>query len=147
MPALEVREEMTPPSLAGHRVIVRSGSPTEDTQATSNAGQLLSVAVHDPGSFGESLARVVAALPRDGRGEPLGAVFVQPLVEAEEAGVAFFDGFYFERTTSPGGNEGLTSGQARGEVVRGTLTRRRPLVGVAGGDPPPFPEGGASDRR
>ncbi len=37
--------------------------------------------------------------------------------------MAFFDGFYFERTTAPGGNEGLTSGQARGEVVRGTLIR------------------------
>jgi pyruvate,water dikinase len=112
---------MPPPSLIGRLVIVRSGSPTEDTQATSNAGQLLSVAVRDPGSFSEALARVVAALPQG-----QGAVFVQPLVEAEEAGVAFFDGFYFERTTTPGGNEGLTSGQARGEVVRGTLSRGDP---------------------
>lgn len=125
MPAAEAHGEM-PPSLKGRPVIVRSGSPTEDTQATSNAGQLLSLAVRDPGSFGESLARVVAALPQDGRREPQGAVFVQPLVEAEEAGVAFFDGFYFERTTAPGGNEGLTSGQARGEVARGTLARDDP---------------------
>jgi phosphohistidine swiveling domain-containing protein len=121
MHAVEVRGDMPPPSLSERPVIVRSGSPTEDTQATSNAGQLLSVAVRDPGSFGESLARVVSALPR-----AQGAVFVQPLIEAEEAGVAFFDGFYFERTTAPGGNEGLTSGQARGEVVRGTLTRDDP---------------------
>lgn len=124
MPAVEARGEMAPPpSLAGRPIIVRSGSPTEDTRVTSNAGQLLSVAVREPGSFSESLARVVAALPRDGRNEPLGAVFVQPLIEAEEAGVAFFDGFYFERTTAHGGNEGLTSGQARGEVVRGPLAR------------------------
>lgn len=112
-----------PPSLAGRPVIVRSGSPTEDTQATSNAGQLLSLAVREPGAFADSLARVVAALPRDDRGAPLGSVFVQPLVKAEEAGVAFFDGFYWERTTAPGGNEGLTSGLDRGEVIRGHLAR------------------------
>ncbi|HSK79238.1 MAG TPA: PEP-utilizing enzyme [Thermoanaerobaculia bacterium] len=106
-----------PPSLAGRPLIVRSGSPTEDTHATSNAGQLLSLAVTDPAAFPESLARVVAALSGDG------AVFVQPLVTAGEAGVAFFDGFYFERTTAPGGNEGLTSGLARGRVVRGSLSR------------------------
>ncbi|HSF43893.1 MAG TPA: PEP-utilizing enzyme [Thermoanaerobaculia bacterium] len=106
-----------PPSLAGRPLIVRSGSPTEDTHVTSNAGQLLSLAVTDPADFAESLARVVAALPGDG------AVFVQPLVTAEEAGVAFFDGFYFERTTAPGGNEGLTSGLARGRVVRGSFSR------------------------
>ncbi|HSS47719.1 MAG TPA: hypothetical protein VLX28_02120, partial [Thermoanaerobaculia bacterium] len=115
-----------PPSIAGRPVIVRSGSPAEDTQATSNAGQLLSLAVREPGAFVESLARVVAALSKDGRGAPLGAVFVQPLVKAEEAGVAFFDGFYWERTTAPGGNEGLTSGLARGEVVRGHLARDDP---------------------
>jgi phosphohistidine swiveling domain-containing protein len=115
-----------PPSLASQPVIVRSGSPTEDTQATSNAGQLLSLAVRETGDFAESLARVVAALPRGNRGAPLGAVFVQPLVTAEEAGVAFFDGFYWERTTAAGGNEGLTSGLDRGEVVRGHLARDDP---------------------
>jgi len=114
-----------PPSLAGRPVIVRSGSPTEDTQATSNAGQLLSLAVREPAAFAESLSRVVTALPCEG-GAPLGAVFVQPLVEAEEAGVAFFDGFYWERTTAPGGNESLTSGLARGEVARGHLARDDP---------------------
>ncbi|HKV08399.1 MAG TPA: PEP-utilizing enzyme, partial [Thermoanaerobaculia bacterium] len=35
----------------------------------------------------------------------------------------FFDGFYFERTTAPGSNEGLTSGLARGRVVRGPVAR------------------------
>jgi pyruvate,water dikinase len=123
LPALEAGSVTAPPpSLAGRPLIVRSGSPTEDTQATSNAGQLLSLAVRDPARFGESLARVVEALPREGGG----AVFVQTLVEAVEAGVAFFDGFYFERTLTPGGNEGLTAGLARGEVTRGHLMRGDP---------------------
>jgi rifampicin phosphotransferase len=127
LPASETAGTVAPPpSLAGQPVIVRSGSPTEDTQATSNAGQLLSLAVPDPAAFASSLARVVEALPRDERGVPRGAVFVQPLVEAEEAGVAFFDGFYWERTTAPQGNEGLTSGLARGEVTRGHLARDDP---------------------
>jgi len=125
--ASEAAGVTAPPSpLAGRSVIVRSGSPTEDTQATSNAGQLLSLAVREPSAFAESLARVVAALPRDDRGAPLGAVFVQPLVKAAEAGVAFFDGFYWERTTASGGNEGLTSGLDRGEVIRGHLSRDDP---------------------
>jgi pyruvate,water dikinase len=115
-----------PPSLAGRPLIVRSGSPTEDTFATSNAGQLLSLPVRDPAGFGDALGRVAAALPRDGRGRPLGAVFVQPLVEAEEAGVAFFGGFYWERTTAPGSNEGLTAGWERGRVERGHLQRDDP---------------------
>src|SRR5204862_6821921 len=93
-----------PPSLDGRPIIVRSGSHTEDTQATSNAGQLLSLAVSDPVDFAASFRRVVEVLTSGG------AVFVQPLVEAEEAGVAFFDGFYWERTTAAAGNEGLTSG-------------------------------------
>jgi pyruvate,water dikinase len=101
-------------------MIVRSGSPTEDTFATSNAGQLLSLPVREPEEFAEALARVAAALPRDG------AVFVQPLVEAVEAGVAFFDGFYWERTTAPGSNEGLTAGWERGRVERGHLQRDDP---------------------
>jgi pyruvate,water dikinase len=109
-----------PPSLAGRPVIVRSGSPLEDTQATSNAGQLLSLAVSDPADFAASLRRVVEVLTSGG------AVFVQPLVEAEEAGVAFFDGFYWERTTAPSGNEALTAGLDRGEVTRGHLQRDDP---------------------
>jgi len=112
-----------PPSLAGGPVIVRSGSPTEDTFATSNAGQLLSLPVRDPAAFGDALARVVAALPLDAAGRPLGAVFVQPLIAAIEAGVVFFDGFYWERTLAPGSNEGLTAGWERGRVERGHLQR------------------------
>lgn len=112
-----------PPEVARGPFILRSGSPTEDTLHTSNAGQLLSLAVREPGGYAQSLAEVVAALPTDEAGAPLGAVFAQPLVQAAEAGVAFFDGFYYERTVAAGGNEQLTSGQARGEVTRGNLAR------------------------
>jgi pyruvate,water dikinase len=112
-----------PPEIARAPFILRSGSPTEDTRHTSNAGQLLSLAVREPGHFEQSLADVIAALPKDGAGVPLGAVFAQPLVRAAEAGVAFFDGFHYERTIAAGGNERLTSGQARGEVTRGHLAR------------------------
>lgn len=126
LPAAAAGVTAPPPPLAGEPVIVRSGSPTEDTQATSNAGQLLSLAVPDPAAFASSLSRVVAALPRDNRAAPRGAVFVQPLVKAAESGVAFFDGFYWERTTATGGNEGLTSGLDRGEVARGHLARDDP---------------------
>ncbi len=126
MPAAEAaRLDAGAPPLEGP-AIVRSGSPTEDTQVSSNAGQLLSLVVRDSEEFSESLARVVSALPRDARGAPRGAVFVQPLIAAEAAGVAFFDGFYWERTLAAGGNEELTSGQARGEVTRGHLARQDP---------------------
>ncbi|HEY2738621.1 MAG TPA: hypothetical protein VGK45_09455, partial [Thermoanaerobaculia bacterium] len=121
--ALDPERMAPPPSLAGRPVIVRSGSPTEDTFATSNAGQLLSLPVRDPAAFGDALARVVAALPLDMAGRPLGAVFVQPLIAAIEAGVVFFDGFYWERTLAPGSNEGLTAGWERGRVERGHLQR------------------------
>src|SRR5262249_31811454 len=111
--------------LGGAPWIVRSGSPTEDTRVTSNAGQLLSVEVHAPGEFAEAVARVVAALPREAD-RPLGAVFVQPLVRAARAGVTFFDGFYYEETSEAGGNAALTSGLRRGEVRRGHVQRGDP---------------------
>ncbi|HEY1379980.1 MAG TPA: PEP-utilizing enzyme, partial [Gemmataceae bacterium] len=69
---------------------------------------------------------VADALPRDTAGRPCGYVFVQPVVRADEAGVAFFDGFYFERTAAAGGNFALTAGQARGRVERGQLRRDDP---------------------
>jgi rifampicin phosphotransferase len=112
-----------PPGIARGPFILRSGSPTEDTHETSNAGQLLSLVVREPGGLERSLEEVVAALPKDAAGAPLGAVFAQPLVKAAEAGVAFFDGFHYERTVAAGGNERLTAGQARGEVTRGHLAR------------------------
>lgn len=115
-----------PPELGNAPWIIRSGSPTEDTRETSNAGQLLSLPVRARDDFGPALGHVVAALPALADGTRRGFVFVQPLVAAEEAGVAFFDGFYYERTAARGSNEGLTSGQERGEVQRGHLSRREP---------------------
>lgn len=109
--------------------IVRSASPTEDTAATSNAGQLLSVVVEDAAKFAAAVARVVAALPREGEGKDgrrLGAVFVQPLVRAEVAGVSFFDGFYFEETWAVESNQALTAGHERGHVRRGHVQRGDP---------------------
>lgn len=112
-----------PKGLPAGPLIVRSGSPTEDTRETSNAGQLLSVVVEEWADFGDALARVVDALPKDTEGKPRGAVFVQPLVQAEEAGVCFFDGFYYERTAAADDNVALTAGLTRGNVTRGTLVR------------------------
>ncbi len=111
-----------PDALPAAPWIVRSGSPTEDTRVTSNAGQLLSLVVEGPEGFAAAVARVVAALPRrDGR--PLGVAFVQPLIRAETAGVTFFDGFYYEETRAAGSNEALTSGRERGDVRRGHVRR------------------------
>src|SRR3954454_3512163 len=98
----------------GFPCIIRSGSPSEDTAASSNAGRFLSLVVAEPEAFETSLADVIAALPRDPAGRVLGVVFVQPFIEAEEAGVSFFDGFYYEETSVPGGNQDLTAGRARG---------------------------------
>ncbi len=102
--------------------IVRSGSPTEDTHVTSNAGQLLSLVVRDPGEFSAAVRRVVEALPRK-NGKPLGVAFVQPHIEAEVAGVTFFDGFYYEETSTSKSNVDLTQGLARGNVRRAHLRR------------------------
>lgn len=106
--------------------IVRSASPTEDGDTGSEAGQFHSETVADPtdeASFRAVVDRVVASLPADDDGSPRGCVFVQPLRRPERGGVAFFDGYYFERTTAPGGNAELTSGLARGEVERGHVER------------------------
>jgi pyruvate,water dikinase len=102
-------------------LILRSASPTEDTHVTSNAGRFLSLVVEADTEYADALRRVVAALPRSLEGNRLGAVFVQPLVRGSEAGVAFFDGFYYERTWQGGLNTNLTGGLARGEVKRGHL--------------------------
>ncbi len=118
-----ILEQMPPPELpVALPVILRSGSPTEDGRTTSNAGQLLSLVVEAPSEYADALRRVVAALPCID-GKRLGAVFVQPLVRGEEAGVAFFDGFYYERTTAAALNSELTGGTARGNVKRGHLER------------------------
>ena len=104
-------------------LIVRSGSPTEDTLTTSNAGQLLSLKVADRADFTDAVRQVIAALPCDTQGRPMGVVFVQQYMQGKRAGVAFFDGFYYESTTASDGNQALTAGQARGEVRRGQIER------------------------
>lgn len=128
--ALDSGEDIAPPrQLAGQPLILRSGSPHEDTGMTSNAGQYLSLAVNPGDSFVDALKQVASALqvshtrsdehmPHKG-----GVIFAQPLISAISAGVAFFDGYYYERTASSGGNSGLTAGTDRGEVARGQLQR------------------------
>jgi len=96
--------------------MVRSASPNEDGDESSQAGRYPSIAVENPDRFAGAVGEVLA-------GTEGGAVFVQPLVRAERGGIAFFDGFYYEATTAPGGNQELTSGRARGEVERGHLQR------------------------
>jgi len=103
-------------------IIVRSASPSEDTGKTSSAGQFLSLVVREAAKFPQALADVITALPYH-EGNYQGAVFIQPLIDAETAGVTFFDGFYFEETSAAGSNQALTSGQERGEIVRGHLER------------------------
>lgn len=110
---------LTPPC------ILRSGSPTEDSVISSNAGRFLSSSVREAECFAVSLAAVIAALPAE-HGRRQGVVFAQPLIEADEAGVTFFDGFYFEETAAAGGNQALTSGRERGQVRRGHLMRGDP---------------------
>lgn len=112
-----------PPRLRSGPWMVRSASPTEDTENGSSAGQFLSLAVHAAEDFGGAVHEVCQALPHDRQGRPLGAVFVQPFVEAQEAGVVFFDGFYYERAKAPRRNQTVTNGHARGKVERGHLQR------------------------
>lgn len=108
-------------------LIVRSGSPTEDTAVTSNAGMFLSVEAHDAVSFARAVDQVVSALSKsDGRRE--GVVFLQPLVPARQAGITFFDGFYLEETVACQSNQALTSGRERGKVRRGHVVRGDPHI-------------------
>lgn len=124
-----------PDELGPGPFILRSGSPTEDKRTTSNAGQLLSLIVAERAAYADSLRRVIAVLPTGADGQRLGVVFLQPVVRGSEAGVAFCDGFYYERTRSHGAlNVSLTAGQARGEVTRALFQRGDPwsewLAGV-----------------
>ena len=102
--------------------IIRSGSPTEDTTLTSNAGRFLSLKVERAEDFRSALHQVALSLPVDYTGL-LGVVFVQPWIGAKTAGVTFFDGFYYEEASGHATNVGVTSGQERGEVRRGHLER------------------------
>jgi len=105
-----------PPAAFGPPWIVRSASPDEDTEETSNAGQRLSLGVERAEDFAAAVRDVAATAAG-------GAVFVQPLLAPERAGVAFFDAWWYERTEARGSNADLTSGRARGEVVRGHRER------------------------
>jgi pyruvate,water dikinase len=119
--ARELENRETQPPLP-FPLIVRSGSPTEDQQNTSNAGQFLSLPVVSDAKFAESVARVIEKLPLVG-GIRQGVVFVQPLLEGTRAGVTFFDGFYYEEAVASGSNQALTSGSDRGNVTRGHVER------------------------
>jgi phosphohistidine swiveling domain-containing protein len=107
--------------------IVRSASPSEDGHSTSNAGRFLSLNVQHPSEFAAAVTRVVASLPRNGH-KVVGAVFVQPLIHGEQAGVTFFDGFYYEEAISNGDNQALTAGGKRGLVRRGHIKRGEPRL-------------------
>ncbi len=119
-----------PFALAPGPVIVRSASPAEDTAQSTAAGRFESVAVRElgpdgrpaPAAFAAAVARVADSVLEAGAGY----LFVQALLTPERGGVAFFDGFYWERTTAPGGNLELTAGTARGNVERGHLDRDDP---------------------
>ncbi len=124
--ALPARFE-PPPSLRSKELIVRSVSPLEDRAEGSGAGRFesRSVAAGDRAGFAAAVEAVaeaqIAAAPQDP-----GALMVQPLLRPERGGVAFTDGFYWERSQAPGGNRGLTSGRERGQVERGGLLREDP---------------------
>lgn len=102
--------------------IVRSGSPTEDSATTSNAGQFLSLKVERSEDLADAIRQVAGSLPNV-NGKIQGAVFLQPWINAQNAGVTFFDGFYFEESSAEGSNVELTAGLARGQVRRGHLER------------------------
>jgi phosphohistidine swiveling domain-containing protein len=119
---LDASPRPEPPNGLGFPMILRSGSPTEDTAEHSNAGRFVSLVVRETSEFDRALSDVVSALPVVG-GQREGVVFAQPWVSSEEAGVTFFDGFYFEETRASGDNQALTSGLERGDVQRGHLQR------------------------
>ncbi|MEM8885288.1 MAG: PEP-utilizing enzyme [Planctomycetota bacterium] len=98
--------------------IVRSASPHEDQQGSSQAGRFHSEVVADAGALADAVQRVATSLGSAG-----GAVFVQPFLASERAGVVFSDGFYFERAESDHDNTALTAGAERGEVTRSHLDR------------------------
>ncbi|MEM1451680.1 MAG: PEP-utilizing enzyme [Planctomycetota bacterium] len=114
-------DRIDPPDAIPTPLIVRSAAEDEDTAATTAAGRYESVVVRAESEFEDACRRVAASMG------DRGAVFVQPLAEAHlgagRAGVAFFDGFHYERTEREGSNRDLTAGRERGEVVRADLVR------------------------
>ncbi|MEM8709567.1 MAG: PEP-utilizing enzyme [Planctomycetota bacterium] len=113
--------DVPPPAGMEAPWIVRSAAPDEDGKEGTAAGRYESVEVEERDGFSAAVARVVASMERAG-GEGA-AVFVQPLLRPEAAGVAFYDGFFYERSEAAGGNRGVTDGSQRGDVVRGDHVR------------------------
>ena len=113
--------EVAPPTAFGPPWIVRSAAPDEDGTDGTAAGKYESVEVTGASEFDAAVRAVVASM-ESARGEGA-AVFVQPLLQPEAGGVAFFDGFFFERSESPGGNRAITAGTDRGAVTRADLVR------------------------
>ncbi|MEO0652291.1 MAG: hypothetical protein AAFZ65_16575, partial [Planctomycetota bacterium] len=106
-----------PPEIGSGPWIVRSAAIDEDTHEGTAAGRYESVAV-------ERAADLPAAIDTVRRSfQGRGAVLLQPLLAPERGGVAFTDGFHFERTEAAGGNRSLTAGTERGDLVRGHLVR------------------------
>ncbi|QDV09545.1 Chondramide synthase cmdD [Planctomycetes bacterium Poly30] len=117
-------DQVSPPSAFGPPWIVRSAAPDEDGAEGTAAGRYESVEVMEPGAFQAAVSTVADSM-RDALGEGA-SVFVQPLLRPEAGGVAFFDGFFYERSESPGGNRAITAGEARGDVERADLVRGEP---------------------
>lgn len=106
-------------------LIVRSASPEEDTAEGTAAGRFETVVVRERDAFADAVVTVATSIGT-------GAVFVQPLAEevlgtGSRGGIAFFDGFYYERTEAPEHNRALTAGETRGDVERGSLERGEPF--------------------
>ncbi len=114
---------MLPPLAKNTSLMLRSGSPSEDQADTSNAGQFVSTIVQKSVDFAPAMKEVADALPKNHAGEPQGVVFAQPLIGAAQIGVAFYDGYYFERTLHKGRGEDITGGKTRGNVERGQWKR------------------------
>jgi pyruvate,water dikinase len=126
LPVADAPNAAWPEGFGNGPLIVRSGSPTEDSPTTSHAGQFLSLIAPARADFAEAVRRVAAVLPSGS------VVFVQPVAAGDEAGVVFFDGFYYERARTGSGdgqgalNVDLTAGRQRGEVTRGYCERDEP---------------------
>ncbi len=133
-----------PFSLAQYPLLVRCASPTAEIGTSSHSGRLLSVTSAEPAQCATALLTILNALPRDNKGNPCGAVFVQPLLKAAEAGAARFDGFYYERTsarnvsapaTDPAHPDAQRGHYERGDIWCEWLKSMYAVFGADGGPP------------
>lgn len=121
--------ESVPPAPPIHGAfILRSASPFEDGVERSQAGVLHSevVSVEARAQYDAAYRRVYEKLVTHASGSQLGYIFAQPYQLHPQAGVAFFDDFYCERTSRPDTNIPLTAGTERGTVVRESRRRGDP---------------------